>query len=145
MPLSLVGYTRKRALLRSENSRSLPRGDYIPPTQFLAGLQKSVTQRRMIRELRDRERPADAVITVIHIVYLLIILAPYEVRKNVAVRPSDVTHPGPVVVILARAPHVHHPVHHAGAAENLRFAFDFSRLTRVVTRSENRDDGNRGR
>jgi len=88
----------------------------------------------MIRELRDRERSANSVITVIHAVYLLIVLASYEIRKDVAIRPSHVTESGPVVVVLARSSHVHHPVHDAGAAENLQF--HISRNIRLISRLE---------
>lgn len=74
----------------------------------------------MIRELHDRERPADSVIAVIHTIHLLIVLAPYKIWKDVAIGPSDVAEPGPVVVILARSSHICHPVHDARAPENLR-------------------------
>lgn len=96
------------------------KGWSLAHTQFLSGLQEGETQRRVIRKLHDRERPADPVITVIHAVYLLIILAPYKIWKNVAIGPSDVAELGPVFVILARASHIRHPVHDARTTENLR-------------------------
>jgi len=90
-------------------------------TQFFAAFQKSEAQGRMIWKLRDRERSANSVIPVIHVIYLLIILAPYEKRKDIAIRPTDIAEFGPVVVILTRSSHICHPVHHTGTAEYLQF------------------------
>jgi len=90
-------------------------------TQFFAALQKSEAQGRVIRKLRDRERSTNSMISIIHAIYLLIILAPYEKREDIAIRPTDIAESGPVVVILARSSHICHPVHHAGTAKYLQF------------------------
>lgn len=102
-------------------------------TEFLSSFENRITQGRMIRELRDCEWSTNTVITIIHGVCLKIILAPDEIWKDILIRPSYVTQPRPVIVILSRAPYIHHAIHNAGSTQNLNniliiHSFAFCRL-----------------
>lgn len=85
----------------------------------------------MVRELRYCERTADTVITVIHIINLLIVLALDVERQYVTVRPSWIAQFNPVLIILSRASHIGHTVHNARAAENLKREPHFNKSATV--------------
>lgn len=83
------------------------------------GGQDGVRQRRVVRELGDRQRAADAVQPRVHGVGLQVVLGLEEEGQDVLVAPARVAHGRPVVVVAPAAAHVHHAVEHARPAQHL--------------------------
>src|SRR5262249_52038665 len=78
-----------------------------PVTTFFRGRQPGVGQRVWLRRVRDRQRPARAVVLV---GATLLVLGPAEVLEHVGVAPARIAEVAPPVVVLSLAADVEQAV-----------------------------------